>query len=349
MLSIPFIHIETLAVAAIAATASGFVLPPGRWRLAASVAIGAVVAVACALAGLTVWRGELRLAAYGIFMLGGFVAAYVAVIGRARFIGIPERRVLDLFLIAVVGGMIGARARYVWERPEQFTQHAGQPVAWRDVVANAIDFDQGGMVWYGGATLATLMILVYARWHRMNILALGDIVLPALLLGLGIGRIGCFFNGCCYGHPTGLPWGVTCPRYPDHLVHPTQLYETIACTLMFLAAWWMWRRRRSDGRVCFAVGIGYGVWRFINEGLRGDDKIPSNLLGLPADAGVIDTSQATSLHIIVITIVVAVLVIAHRRRHPGSRARSGDVPGSIHARKPLENAGIATPAAGPQG
>ncbi|MBA2481828.1 MAG: prolipoprotein diacylglyceryl transferase, partial [Planctomycetes bacterium] len=279
---------------------------------------------------------------YGLFMLGGFIAAYIAVIGRARIIGIPERRILDLLLIAVVGGMIGSRARYVWERPELFTHKGGQPVPWRDVVANAMDFDQGGMVWYGGAILVTLVIVAYAWWNRVRILPLGDIVLPGLLLGLAVGRIGCHFNGCCFGHPTSLPWGVSCWKYPGEHVHPTQLYETIACVLMFAALWWFWRRRRSDGQVCFAVGVGYGAWRFINEGLRGDDKIPSNLLGLPSAEGMISTSQATSLHIIVVTIVVAALVIAHRRRRPEADAVAHLVPGSRHARKPAENPGIAT-------
>ncbi len=342
----PFVHTEWLVVAAIAAIATSVFLPRARWRLWASLAIGAAVASAGALAGFIEWRGEMHFAAYGVLLLLGFTAAYGLMFRRARTIGIPERYVLDMFMIAIVAGMIGARARYVWERPHEFTRDpAGGERSWSAVVALAVDFDRGGMVWYGGMVLATLGILAYAWWRRLRILALGDIVAPALLLGLGVGRIGCFLNGCCYGHPTDVAWAVTIQHdgRVEH-VHPTQLYETIACVTMSVGLWAFWKHRRVDGQVLCLGTMGYGIWRFINEILRGDDKIPSNLLGLPDPHGHIDTSQATSLQLAVGAVVVAVLVHVYRMRHPEAAIAAAQVPGSTHA--PPRPTPVVAPAAG---
>jgi phosphatidylglycerol:prolipoprotein diacylglycerol transferase len=344
--TVPFLHTEWLIAAAAVAAVAGLALPPARWRFAASLGIGAVAATVAAFAGWIPWRGELHFAVYGVLMLAGFAGAYALMLPRARAIGIDERRVVDMFLIAIVAGLAGARARYVWERPEEFfrdpTTHQARPLG--DAIALAVDFDRGGMVWYGGMVLAAALILLYAWRARLRILALGDIVAPALLLGLGIGRIGCFFNGCCYGHPTDVPWACLHAGVP---VHPTQLYETAACGIMAGALWWFWKRRRADGQVLFLGTVGYGAWRFTNEILRGDDKIPSNLLAMPVPPpSWIDTSQATSLHLIAGAVVVAVAVTIRRRRHPEAALAARAVPGSRHAAPaPVEGGpGAATPA-----
>jgi phosphatidylglycerol:prolipoprotein diacylglycerol transferase len=337
-IAVPFVHTEFLLVAVVTAVATGALLPGWRLRRLAAAAIGVAVATVAAICGYVEWKGELHLAAYGALMLIGFTAAYALLMPRARLVGIGERRVIDIFLIAIAGGLAGARARYVWERPQEFFGDAGHPRPITSAIADAIDFDRGGMVWYGGLVLAAIGIVVYARATRLRVLALGDVAAPALLLGLGIGRIGCFINGCCYGHPTDVPWA--CLHDGVH-VHPTQLYETAACAAMAGALWWFWRRRSSDGQVLFLGTVGYGIWRFINEYLRGDDKIPSNLFALPVHGDSwLDTSQATSLHLIVGAVVVAVVIHLHRRRHPEAAARARQVPGSIRGTMPQ---GVAQP------
>jgi phosphatidylglycerol:prolipoprotein diacylglycerol transferase len=336
--TVPFLHTEWLLVAAVVAVIAGSALPARRWRGLAAMAIGAVVAAIAAVVGWIPWKGELHLAVYGLLMLVGFAAAYAMMLPRARLVGIEERRVIDIFLIAIVAGLAGARARYVWEavtagsplRPDEFlydpATHQRRPLG--EAIARMVDFDRGGMVWYGGMVLAALLIVLYAWRTRLRVLALGDVVAPALLLGLGIGRIGCFFNGCCYGHPTGVPWACL---HDGVRVHPTQLYETIACSIMAALLWWFWRRRRADGQVLFLGTVGYGAWRFTNEILRGDDKIPSNLLALPSPGSPIDTSQVTSLHLVIVAIVVALAVRWYRRGHPQAAAVARAVPGSRYA------------------
>lgn len=358
VLAVPFMHTEWLMVAIGVAFGLRNLLPDRRWTLIAALVGGGFVASVAAILNLVPWFGQLHLAAYAVFMLLGFTAAYLLVRWRGKYAGIDERDTLDLVMIAVGAGIIGARARYVWERPELFTHDGnGMALDWPARIALAVDFDRGGMVWYGGAVLAATMIIAYLYTKKRDIIAAGDLLIPAMLLGLGIGRIGCFFNGCCYGRPTDLPWGVVCQAGTyAHLVHPTQLYEAIVCTTGVAALMWFWRHRTTSGQVFALALIGYGCWRFTNEFLRGDDKIPSTMLGFPdtnpahalrpdgtLPPGVFDTSQMTSLWLIVITVIVGGLVVLHRRRYPAAAAHARLVPGSVHAAKPAP-----APAAAPR-
>lgn len=329
--TVPFPHTALLLVGVAAAAAAGSLLPAGRWRWWASLGIGVVVGAAAAAAGLVPWMGELHLAAYGVLLLGAFVVAYALSLPRARIVGIPERRLVDGFLLAMLGGLAGARARYVWERPELFTRTADgteRPTA--EAIALMVDFDRGGMVWYGGLTLAAILVALYAWRARMRVLELGDAIAPGLLAGLAVGRVGCFLNGCCHGRPTSVPWAV------DHdgvHVHPTQLYETLVAGSLAALCWWWWRRRTADGQVIALAAVGYGAWRFLNETLRGDDSpaLRANWLGLPDREGVIGSSQATSLHLIVLVVVVSIAVHVFRRLHPEAALAARRVPGSRHA------------------
>jgi phosphatidylglycerol:prolipoprotein diacylglycerol transferase len=326
-LTIEFLHPVLLTVAG-GATAALAWMAPARlreipWWNWAALAGGCVIAAGAALFGFVPWLGQLHLAIYALCMVVGFAVAFALMVRRAAVLGVPRERLIDCFLIALVLGVVGARLRYVYERWDQFLSDAHGDLH-RAVIA-AADLDRGGAVWYGGVLMATLGIMAYLRWRRIAWLSFADITLPALLAGLAVGRIGCWFNGCCYGAPTDLPWGVTCAHYPGQHVHPTQLYETAACAVLATGLMWFWRRRRRDGQVAFWAIIGYGAWRFVNEGLRGDADVF-------AFHGLMTTSQATSLWLILGGVVGALVVGWRRRADPAVAERESRVPGSIHAR-----------------
>src|SRR5206468_2477943 len=110
------------------------------------------------------------------------------------------------------------------------------------------------------------------RKHKLNFLAMADICAPAFALGYSIGRIGCFLNGCCYGHACALPWGV---RFTDETSggltppsHPTQLYATLM-NLAFFVILDRWSRRPHKTGALFLVYLAmYCVYRFIDEQFR---------------------------------------------------------------------------------
>ncbi len=321
-----FLHPVLLAVAGFSALAAAWGAPSALrsrrwWPFAAAVAGGACAALLAAI-GVVPWFGKLHLAAYAACMIAGFALAFALMARRSPLIGLSRARLADVFLIAVVLGVVGARLRYVYERWDRFLADAGGDVH-RALVA-AADLDRGGAVWYGGVLLATLGIVGYLRWRRVPLLPVADLVLPALLAGLAVGRIGCLLNGCCYGAPTGLPWGIACVHYPGQLVHPTQIYESIVCALLAGVLYWAWGRRRRDGWIAFWGVAGYGVWRFCNEALRGDHDAFAFGTGLT-------TSQATSIWLVVGAVASAAAIGAWRRRHPEALAAASRVPGSRHA------------------
>lgn len=329
--TVPFLSPALLGVALVASLAAAALLPPWWRRWWVVLALGVLAACVTALCGGVPWTGDLHVTGYSVAMLAAFVAAYLVTVPRARLLGIGERTVIDLFIVGLIGGLVGARIGEVIEQWPGFGRDArGQPLALGDLLRKAADIDGGGMVWYGGAVLGGALIALLAWQRRIRILELADLLMPAIVLGLGLGRVGCFLNGCCYGRPTTLPWAVG--GRGGAAIHPTQLYETIACLGLFALTWWWWRRRRWQGEVA-AIGLfGYAGWRFLNEGLRGD-TVASSFLGLP-----VTTSQAVSLWLVLGGLVLTVVVVVRRRRDPALAALARSVPGSSNHRPAKDQA-----------
>jgi phosphatidylglycerol:prolipoprotein diacylglycerol transferase len=165
----------------------------------------------------------------------------------------------------VVAGILGGRALYAimyWER-----DFAGHP--WSDVVA----VWQGGLVYYGGLILATLVGIWRIRVMDLPLWSVADCLAPGIALGHAFGRIGCLMNGCCYGQPTTLAWGIQFPMahstYPSAL-HPTQIYESLLNLVFFAVLMWAFRRRRFSGQIFAIYLMGYAVLRSFTELFRGD-------------------------------------------------------------------------------
>ena len=330
--TVPFLSPAWLGVALVASIVLATLAPPAwrRWWLV--LLAGMAVASLVAVVGGVPWTGDLHLTGYSVAMLAAFTAAYFVTIPRARIIGIPERTIIDVFIVGLIGGLVGARIGEMIEQWPGFGRDAqGRPLALGDLLRKAADIDGGGMVWYGGAILGGVLIALLAWQRRIRILELADLAMPAIVLGLGLGRVGCFLNGCCYGRPSSLPWAVT--TRGGATVHPTQLYETIACLGLFALTWWWWRHRRWQGEVAALGVLGYAGWRFINEGLRGD-TVASSFFGLWP----VTTSQAVSLYLAVAVLAMAVVVGVRRRRDPVLGALARQVPGSSNHRPPKDQA-----------
>jgi len=122
-------------------------------------------------------------------------------------------------------------------------------------------------------------VLFYSRLHKLPLLRVFDVTAAPVALGHAIGRLGCFAAGCCYGKPTGLPWGVT---FTNPLatrlsgtplntpLHPTQLYESGAEFLNFILLVWFAAKKRHPGQVVGLYFMLYGAERGLVEFLRDD-------------------------------------------------------------------------------
>ncbi len=161
--------------------------------------VGVVTLIAGAL-GAYVLRQQLslRIYGYGLMMVLGFVAAIWLAWWRARRAGENHHAVATVGLLALIGGVLGARLAFVLE--VLLKQRAGWPSAHRiESLADVFNITSGGLIYYGGAALATGVILLYLRLRKLPVRRYLDIIAPSLMIGLAFGRMGCLLNGCCYG------------------------------------------------------------------------------------------------------------------------------------------------------
>jgi phosphatidylglycerol:prolipoprotein diacylglycerol transferase len=207
-------------------------------------------------------------------------------------LGKPPEWAFEMVVVAVVGGLIGARAYYLIQN------HKGLSLG------NV--FSGSGLVWYGGLLGGIVAMVIWARRRRFLGLHLFDIGAYGLALGYAIGRIGCQVSGDGdYGKVSSLPWAMgypkgTVPTDPGVTVQPTPIYETVT---MGLVAWllWQWRDRFRPG-VLFALYLVFaGVERFLVEFVRRNDHV----------VGSLTAAQLESLGLLVAGL--AALLIAQRR------------------------------------
>jgi phosphatidylglycerol:prolipoprotein diacylglycerol transferase len=155
---------------------------------------------------------HITLHGYGLMLVIGFLLAMMLAKFLARRSKIDPEIFVNAALIALVAGVIGARLSHVLENWGQYTNPHRS--AW-DNFKDAINVSSGGLTYYGGFLLATPACIAYGLYRKVPLRTGMDIIAPALMVGLGIGRIGCFLNGCCYGAECNLPWAVRFPYYSN--------------------------------------------------------------------------------------------------------------------------------------
>lgn len=132
---------------------------------------------------------------------------------------------------------------------------------------------------YGALVACVAAVVVMTRVMHIPTLRFLDAGAPAIAVGEGVSRIGCFSAGCCYGKPWNGPWAVVFPsnsfaamdqRYRGILdsgsahslaVHPAQIYGVILMVLLTWGLIWRFQRPHSDGTVFWLLLIGYGAYR----------------------------------------------------------------------------------------
>jgi len=127
---------------------------------------------------------------FGVMLFLAFVIGAAVAGRRGRLTGIPTDKLQDLILWLFVFGLVGGRLLYLWQYERPWSEF---PEIWN-----------GGIIFYGGAIGGTIGALIaYRRMFKplgISVWSIADALAPALLVGLCLGRVGCFLNGCCYGH-----------------------------------------------------------------------------------------------------------------------------------------------------
>ena len=227
--------------------------------------------------------GAFRIYTYGVMIALGLLVGIILATRRARREGIDANKILDTTFYALIAALLGSRLLFVLFYLEDYL----------DAPFRILKLWEGGLVFYGGLIPAVIVGLWYITRSGLPIWQTADIFAPSIAIGHGLGRLGCFFAGCCYGKECNLPWAITFtdPRGLGPLgvsVHPTQLYESLFLLCLFVFLVLLRRHKRFHGELLWIYVLSYSVGRFLIEFLRGDYRGPWT-------AGVISTTQVVAL------------------------------------------------------
>ncbi|HLD74089.1 MAG TPA: prolipoprotein diacylglyceryl transferase [Bdellovibrionota bacterium] len=239
----------------------------------------------------------LEIRSYGVLIALGFLIMLPLVSRQAHREGISSNTIVDLGFWSLLWGIVGARILFILTTLHEYKEYPLEIFyIWK-----------GGLVFYGGLIGGTLALIYYCKKHKLNLWQVMDLGALGVTFTHMFGRMGCLAAGCCFGHPTTLPWGIIFHKEesfarPLHTpLHPTQIYEIVFLGLLFLFFYfYLARNKKFQGQVVLTYLSLYGVARFIIEFFRGDDirgfVIPN----------LISTSQFVSIIIFLISLAFLV-------------------------------------------
>lgn len=231
---------------------------------------------------------------YGIIIAAGFLLAFAYVIRSCKSFRMDEDKFIDVVIVGIIGGVIGARLYYVlFSTSDQYIKN---PIS-------VFYIWEGGLGIYGGIIGGLLCGVLIAKLHKLNIAAVLDMASLGFLIGQSVGRWGNFVNQEAFGSATNLPWRMVSERtdiISSTGVHPCFFYESMWCLIGFLLLHIFSRKyRRYDGQVFLLYVLWYGIGRFFIEGLRTDSLI-TPFLSLRVSQVVAAVSVAAAIVLLVV-------------------------------------------------
>ena len=206
--------------------------------------------------------GNLHIYSYGVMLFISFLCGIAIVEHRAKKFGVDPKKITDLALWVLLAVVLGSRLFYV-------AFHWGE---FKDDLVGIIAFWRGGLaglMFYGGFLGGIIAGFLFVYFNKLPVRKVMDAIAPAVMLGEGFTRIGCFLNGCCFGSPTHGIFGMVFPHnspagatFVDKAIHPTQLYSSAAGFILFLLALRLERSRLRPGVLAAILLIVYSLFRF---------------------------------------------------------------------------------------
>lgn len=247
-----------------------------------------------------------QISTYGLMLMLAFIIANYLLKKYLITQDVNPKIGEDIIFYAAIGGIVGSKIFYIieyYDSGEGYNNVLGLFSMFKGIFTLNINlFIQGisdfgsGLVFLGGLIGGMITVTLYVFIKNLKWRLVADWVAPYLILGQGIGRLGCFFVGCCYGHPTTIGWLFSFPHgrppttyesflynYPDIFtnyvsifynpgdfikVHPTQLYEFGIYLLIFFLLVNRRNKKKYDGQIMFEYLFFAGLSRFLIEFLR---------------------------------------------------------------------------------
>lgn len=235
---------------------------------------------------------------YGLLVAAGYLLGIFVATKAAQRLGMNPDQIFNLAVYLAIGAIVGAKLFLVMQDWRFYVRYPGDLLS--------ADFLESGGIFYGGLIIALLVLIWYVRRHRLSWLAVGDAVVPGLALGHGIGRMGCYSAGCCWGKASAIPWFSTTFTKPyahatvgvplNTPLYPTELMMAAAGIVIFLLLWRKVGRRQYVGELTAFYLFVYGAWRYAIDFFRYYSPQAQLFHGLMTDA------QLTSLCMMVLAI-----------------------------------------------
>ena len=236
--------------------------------------------------------GKFQLPMFGLMMLCGMIAAFIIIIRNRKYQPYDDDDLSTMAIVTILSGFVGAKLLYWLVELDTIIQNPHF----------LLESITAGFVFYGALIGGVLGMAIYAKIKKHALLAYTDLVLPAFMVGQGIGRIGCFFAGCCYGKLTDGWFAVTFPAGTAAAGTriPTQLMECAFCVICGILLMMSMRKEKHYGLTSAVYLMTYGVWRFIIEFFRDDDR---------GSVGVLSTSQFIGIFIVLAGIALLIIYL----------------------------------------
>lgn len=250
-----------------------------------------------------------EIAFYGLIIGLGVMAGILMAAHAAKVTGQDADTIWDFAIYAVIFSVIGARLYYVafeWD-------------AYKDNLLEIFNTRKGGMAIYGAVIGAFVTLFIYSKIKKKNPFWIGDCGVMGLILGQAIGRWGNFMNREVFGEYTDSLFAMRLPieavRQRDisesiaaHItdginyiqVHPTFLYESAWNLLILVLMLLYYKHKKFNGEICLLYFGGYGLGRFVIEGIRTDTLFIPNTT--------IPVSQVLSLVMVILAVLAEIVI-----------------------------------------
>ncbi len=205
---------------------------------------------------------------YGICFYTGIAIAVAVALLITKKRRLPRWEIVYSAIYCMIGAMIGAKLLFLAVSIDEIIQYK----------LSLLSVIKGGFVFYGGLIGGALGLFIYAWQYKLSLRPYLDVYAVVLPLGHAIGRVGCFFGGCCYGIPYDGPGCViyeeTAGMTPLNVpLLPVQLIEAAALLLLFgmqLYLYYKYHDTKIKALLVWTYAIAYSVIRFVLEYFRGD-------------------------------------------------------------------------------
>lgn len=216
--------------------------------------------------------GDFPIRAYGLILSLSIILATGVAYFLAKQDGRWHNHIVDIGIYSGIAGIVGARLWDVFFFDWAYYSHHLSEIfyVW-----------QGGMAIQGGIVFGVGAGIIYAKRHKIDILALADIVAPAIILGQAIGRCANLLNGDAFGAPTGSSFGIIYPEttlayhtYGAQPLWPAEVWEGQIDFVIFALLLIFRAFPHAKGQAFSLYIMLYSLARFGLEFLRGDYATP---------------------------------------------------------------------------